>query len=53
MITPVIAISLGLILNNESVNTNLIIGASAIIAGLAIYQWGDSLIKHNRKQYAQ
>jgi drug/metabolite transporter (DMT)-like permease len=53
MITPVIAISLGLILNNESVNTNLIIGASAIIAGLAIYQWGDSLIKDNRKQYAQ
>jgi len=53
MITPVIAISLGLILNNESVNANLIIGALAIIAGLAIYQWGDSVIKHNRKQYAQ
>ena len=53
MITPVIAISLGLILNNESVNANLIIGALAIIAGLAIYQWGDSVIKRNRKQYAQ
>jgi drug/metabolite transporter (DMT)-like permease len=53
MITPVIAISLGLILNNETINANLIIGALAIIAGLAIYQWGDLVIKHNRKQYAQ
>lgn len=53
MMTPVIAISLGLILNNETINANLIIGALAIIAGLAIYQWGDLVSKHNRKQYAQ
>jgi drug/metabolite transporter (DMT)-like permease len=51
MMTPVIAISLGLILNNETISANLIIGALAIIAGLAIYQWGDLVIKHNRKQY--
>jgi drug/metabolite transporter (DMT)-like permease len=53
MITPVIAISLGLVLNNETINANLIIGALAIIAGLAIYQWGDLMIKHSRKRYAQ
>jgi drug/metabolite transporter (DMT)-like permease len=53
MITPVVAISLGLLLNNETVNTNLIVGALAIIAGLAIYQWGDLVIKYKSKQYAQ
>ncbi|MBA6252783.1 MAG: drug/metabolite transporter (DMT)-like permease [Colwellia sp.] len=53
MITPVIAISLGLLLNNETINFNLIVGALAIIAGLAIYQWGDSVIKHHRNKYAQ
>jgi drug/metabolite transporter (DMT)-like permease len=52
MITPVIAISLGLLLNNETINFNLIVGALAIIAGLAIYQWGDSVIKHHRNKYA-
>ena len=52
MITPVIAISLGLLLNNETININLIVGALAIIAGLAIYQWGDSVIKHHRNKYA-
>ncbi|TWX55732.1 DMT family transporter [Colwellia hornerae] len=53
MITPVIAISLGLVLNNETVNTNLIVGGLAIIAGLAIYQWGDLVIKYNHNKYAQ
>jgi len=40
MITPVMAISLGAILNNESVSDNLIIGASFVMGGLALYQWG-------------
>jgi drug/metabolite transporter (DMT)-like permease len=53
MITPVVAISLGLLLNNETVNTNLIVGALAIIAGLAIYQWGDLVIKYKNKKYAK
>jgi drug/metabolite transporter (DMT)-like permease len=40
MITPVMAISLGAILNNESVSDNLIIGASLVMGGLGLYQWG-------------
>lgn len=53
MITPVVAITLGAILNNEAINANLIVGALAIIAGLAIYQWGDVVVKRNRKQYVR
>ncbi|NQZ23152.1 MAG: DMT family transporter [Colwellia sp.] len=53
MITPVVAISLGAILNNEVINTNLVIGALAIITGLAIYQWGDTVKKHYGKIHAR
>jgi len=53
MITPVVAISLGSILNNETISVNLIFGALAIITGLGIYQWGDVVVKRNRKQYAR
>lgn len=40
MITPVIAICFGALLNNEIVTDNLIIGASFVMGGLALYQWG-------------
>ena len=53
MITPVVAISLGAILNNEVINANLVIGAFAIITGLAVYQWGDTVKKHYGKTYAR
>jgi len=53
MITPVVAISLGAILNREVINTNLVIGAFAIITGLAIYQWGDMVKKRYGKRYAR
>jgi len=53
MITPVVAISLGAILNNEVISTNLVVGAFAIITGLAIYQWGDLVKKHYSKSYAR
>jgi drug/metabolite transporter (DMT)-like permease len=38
LITPTIAISLGAIVNNESISQNVIIGAFFVITGLAIYQ---------------
>jgi drug/metabolite transporter (DMT)-like permease len=38
LITPTIAISLGAIVNNEPVSQNVIIGATFVIAGLAVYQ---------------
>lgn len=53
MITPIVAISLGSIVNNETISTHLIFGALAIITGLAIYQWGDLVVKHSRKVYAK
>lgn len=40
MITPVIAIVIGVILNDEQVSNNLIIGALFVMGGLALYQWG-------------
>lgn len=45
MMTPVLALWFGLILNNEQISLNLIIGALFIISGLGIYQWGESLFK--------
>jgi drug/metabolite transporter (DMT)-like permease len=38
LITPTIAISLGAIANNEPIGQNVLIGASFVITGLAIYQ---------------
>lgn len=43
MITPVIAIALGALLNDEAISESLVIGAGFIILGLGIYQWGGAL----------
>jgi len=40
MITPVLAICIGALFNGEMVSGHLIIGASFVMVGLAIYQWG-------------
>ena len=45
MITPVLALWFGSLLNNEQINANLILGALLIISGLGIYQWGEWLFK--------
>lgn len=45
MITPVVALWLGLLLNGERISLNIIIGALFIISGLGIYQWGEWLYK--------
>jgi len=39
MITPVLAISLGALLNNEAISINLFIGAFFVITGLSCFQW--------------
>ena len=41
LLTPVLAISLGAILNGEHVPMIMVIGAIMIIAGLAVYQFAD------------
>ena len=40
MITPVLAICIGYLFNNETVSDKLIIGAAFVMGGLALYQWG-------------
>lgn len=48
LITPVFAILLGAVFNNEVVGWPLVIGASCIVSGLVIYYWGDLLLSKLR-----
>lgn len=43
LVTPIIALTLGAVLNDEVIHSKLIFGALLIILGLAIYHWGDVL----------
>lgn len=50
LVTPIIALTLGAVLNDEVINSKLIFGALLILLGLAIYHWGDVLTgKFQRK----
>lgn len=51
LITPVIALSLGAMLNNEVIHSQLIIGAILVILGLALYHWGETLIRKYRQKF--
>jgi len=44
LVTPVIALSLGVVFNNEIINNKILIGAFMVILGLAIYYWGELLM---------
>ena len=51
LITPVIALTLGVVLNNEVIHTTLIIGALLVISGLALYHWGEIFLgKYKQKR---
>ena len=50
MMTPVLAMSLGVVLNGEMVSLPLIVGAIFVISGLAIYHWGDQWLSPNPSQ---
>ena len=52
LITPVIALTLGAVLNDEVIHNKLVIGASLVILGLTIYHWGD-VINQKFKQKLQ
>ena len=50
LITPVIALTLGTVLNDEVIDSKLIIGALLVISGLAIYHWGELFVdKYQQK----
>ncbi|WP_019028117.1 DMT family transporter [Colwellia piezophila] len=50
LVTPVIALSLGALLNGELINDKLIAGAFMVLFGLAIYHFGDSLALFKNKK---
>ncbi|PKF56671.1 EamA family transporter [Alteromonadales bacterium alter-6D02] len=45
LIAPVFAVTLGVLLNGESISYSLLIGAGCIMLGLSIYNWGEKLFK--------
>ena len=53
MITPVIAMSLGVFLNNETVTLNLIIGAICVLTGLGLYQASARFIGDKSVKFTQ
>ena len=43
LITPVVALMLGQILNNEMIDVEVWVGTVMILLGLTLHQWGDRL----------
>lgn len=52
LITPVIAISLGALLNGEMINDKLIAGAFLVLLGLTIYHFGHKLHGLTQKRFS-
>ncbi len=44
LITPVLSLYLGHVLNNEAIGMPLILGAGLVLSGLALYEWGEGKI---------
>ncbi len=44
LITPVLSLYLGHVLNNEELGMPLILGAGLVLSGLAVYEWGERKI---------
>ena len=49
LVTPVIALTLGALLNGETINEKLIIGAFMVLLGLSIYHFGHLLPSLNKR----
>jgi drug/metabolite transporter (DMT)-like permease len=50
LITPVLALGLGNLLNDEPLSPRVLAGSALILSGLAFWQWGDVLIRQMRRQ---
>lgn len=50
LVTPIIALTLGALLNDEVINSKLIFGALLVISGIAIYHWGEAVIAKYQKK---
>ena len=44
MITPVLALTLGSVLNGEVITASLVTGAAMIGCALVLYYWGDTVL---------
>ncbi len=44
LITPVFALVLGALVNNEIINLTILLGTALILLGLAVHQWGDTFL---------
>lgn len=51
LITPVFAIILGTIFNDEKISHSLIVGALLILLGLSLFFWGKRLVTLNTKSF--
>jgi len=43
LVTPIVALQLGTILNNEHISMTLIYGAVCVLLGLSLYHWGEKI----------
>jgi len=50
LVTPVLALALGHVLNGEALETRVWLGAGLILAGLGVHQWGDRLLPEGRRR---
>ncbi len=50
LVTPVIALTLGALLNGEAITDKLLIGAFMVLLGLSIYHFGHLLPSYRRKE---
>lgn len=49
LVTPVLALGLGHVLNGEALEAQVWLGAALILAGLGVHQWGDRLLPGERR----
>lgn len=45
LITPIIALALGALLNHETISFKLMLGAATVLLGLSLYHWGDKYLR--------
>lgn len=53
LVTPVLSLWIGNVLNGENISGSIYTGTSFVLIGLAMHQWGDVLLKkvRNRRKY--
>lgn len=50
LITPVMALLLGQILNNEQISIEVYLGSTLILLGMSLYQWGTLILRYLRNR---